>query len=175
MKIFIQISIIIFLVSCRTKTVTERSSNSQSSTEPILNNSSIIKKDSIEIIEVVNGINFFNYELRRWNRKTWNEYINTGHSDTVVALYVYKLLTSDEEPDFSDWASYTQFYEKTTFVKSIVQSNFTTENSIDLILAGIDQINAEFVEYAKTQVKGDMKKYGRSDGPYFDFVQQIEK
>ncbi len=134
-----------------------------------------IESDSVVITQTVNGIKYFNYKLRRWNGITWNDYTYTGHPDTAVTLMTYKILTSEEEPDFGNYAIYINLYENTNMVKSIIQAKFSEENQTELIFNGIDKINEDFVKYAKKQVQNDMKEFGQSDGPYYSFVQRHVK
>lgn len=135
----------------------------------------VIITDSVVITEVVKGINFFDYRYRRWRGVPWEEYEYAGNSDTAVTLHTYQLLTSSTEPDFEDWATFTNLYERRTVVKIIVTGLFSNENDPNLINIEIDNTCSNFMKYAKEQVKSDMEKYGQSDGPYYDLVERFEK
>lgn len=166
----ILILVVIITFSCGTKKENQELSSNE--IPPTTTEVKIIQKDSAVTTRVENDINFFDYNLRRWNGKTWEEYINTGNSDTAVTLYVYRILTSDEEPDFVNWAAFSNLYENTETVKSIIQNEFSNENQTNLIFQGIDKINSDFLQYARERVESDIREYGQSDGPYFSFVEK---
>ena len=134
-----------------------------------------MRNDSIVITETVNGINYFNYSLRAWNSISWETYEMTGNPDTAVSIHAYRLITSHAEPDFMEFDIYINLYEKTPIVKQIIQDSFGSENDIKLINKSIDALNRNFVEYAQQKVESDKKEFGQSDGPYFSFLEKINK
>ena len=176
MNNFLLLILAFLLLTCGTKNSGEQSIREPTNIKTDKSTTeirTINKRDSLVITEVVNGINYFDYEYRRWNGITWEKYGYTGNSDNAVALLAYQLLTSHNEPDFVDWAAFTNLFERTSVVKNITRNVFSLENDPELKGKGIDEINSSFMDYAKTQVAKDMKEYGQSDGPYFDLVKRF--
>ena len=174
--IFLILSTVIFSCSNNKKTEVSKSSNGNS--EPAEETQIYEPKtlvDSVVIIETVNGINYFDYKLRSWNSIPWEEYEMTGNPDTAVSIHAYRLITSKVKPDYSQFDTYINLYEKASIVKQIIKENFSSENDIELVYESLDNINEKFVEFAQQKVDSDMKEYGQSDGPYYSFLEKIKK
>lgn len=106
-----------------------------------------------------------------WGGVPWRTYEITGHPDTALMLYAYRIIVTDTIPDFLDYDTHINLYNSSVKVKELMHSLFENEVGIDDIISHVDSINTNFYEFALTEVEKMKEKYGASEGPYHEFLQ----
>lgn len=133
------------------------------------NSTEIIGENPIEEIKAGSQIELISETASfRLNGKSWSEIETSGNSDTALTLYSYRILFTKEKDLEYDCLIRMNLIESANVVKALLPKIFEGHihpQSVDHL---IDSLNQSAIEYAETQVKGDIEEFGQSDGPCFE-------
>jgi hypothetical protein len=108
------------------------------------------------------------------NDSRWSEYESSGDPDTALVLFGYRIIeksdTSFEEPE-----SYIRLYQESNKVKQLMPQIFKSDTTVSRVLHQLGSLNQRFKAYAESEVAVDIKEFGQSDGPLYDFISSLKK
>lgn len=104
----------------------------------------------------------------------WQAFESSADADTALVLFAYKVA---KQPDatFEDFESYIRLYKESDKVQQLLPRIFRNDTTVQYVLQQLVFINQQFRLHAEIEVAANMKEYGESDGPYFDFVTSLKK
>lgn len=104
----------------------------------------------------------------------WQVYERSADADTALILFAYKA-AKQSDTTFDDFESYIRLYKENDKVQQLLPRIFQNDTTVQHVLQQLTTINKQFRLHAEKEVAADIKEYGESDGPYFDFITSLKK